>query len=347
MATQTYKEAGVDIEAGERLVERIRPQVKKTLIPEALEDFGGFAALCNLPTEIREPVLVSSTDGVGTKLKIAFLADNHTTVGIDLVAMCVNDIITCGARPLFFLDYLASSKLDVDRASTIIEGIAKGCIEAGCALLGGETAELPGMYLQNEYDLAGFAVGVADKPQIVTGKRINSGDIVIGIASNGIHSNGYSLARKILLEQANLHLNARQDELGEPLVDTLLRPTRIYVRAIQCALEKGGITGLCHITGGGLPGNIPRILPDGLGVELHKNAWQVPAIFDLISQLGNIEPFEMYRTFNMGLGFIIIVERNAADTVRDVLVESGESAYQVGVVYDMADSATDERVHFI
>jgi phosphoribosylformylglycinamidine cyclo-ligase len=347
MAKLTYEKAGVSIEAGDELVERIRPFAERTRIPEALGSLGGFSALCGLPSGMREPVMVSGTDGVGTKLKVAFMADKHDTVGIDLVAMCVNDVITVGARPLFFLDYFATGKLDVDKAASVIKGIADGCVQAGCALLGGETAEMPGMYQDNEYDLAGFAVGIVDRESIITGETIQPGDTVIGVASSGLHSNGYSLVRKVLFEHAALWLQDEPKELGEPLVETLLRPTRIYAKAAQNALTTGQVKGFCHITGGGLVGNIPRILPDGLGVELEQKSWKRPAIFDLLARLGDIEEAEMRRAFNLGLGFIVITSRDSSREVIEKLEESGEFAWPVGTVRDMPGAIDEDRVRFV
>jgi phosphoribosylformylglycinamidine cyclo-ligase len=343
----TYRSAGVDIKAGERLVDRIRPLAARTTIAEAIGGLGGFASLCAVPNDIREPVLVSGTDGVGTKLKVAFLADRHDTVGIDLVAMCVNDIVTTGARPLFFLDYFATGRLEIDRATRVVEGIAEGCRQAGCALLGGETAELPGMYAEDEYDLAGFAVGVVDRQSILTGERIEKGDAVIGVSSNGLHSNGYSLVRKVLIEKEGLGLDDRIEVLDEPLVESLLRPTRIYAKAASAALSTGGVRAFSHITGGGLPGNIPRVLPPGLGVELDPRSWSAAAIFELVANAGNIDEAEMRRTFNMGIGLIVIAAPDYADTVMKALEASGETAWRVGVVSKMPDQEGESRVRFI
>ncbi|MBN1652588.1 MAG: phosphoribosylformylglycinamidine cyclo-ligase [Deltaproteobacteria bacterium] len=347
MEKLTYQKAGVSIEAGDKLVERIRPLAEKTLVPEALGRLGGFSALCALPSGMREPVMVSGTDGVGTKLKVAFMADRHDTIGIDLVAMCVNDIITSGARPLFFLDYFATGKLDVDRATSVIRGITGGCLQAGCALLGGETAEMPGLYRENEYDLAGFAVGIVERQSIITGETISSGDSIIAVASSGLHSNGYSLVRKVLFERAALALDHRPKGFSEPLVDMLLRPTRIYVKAVESALSTGRVKGLCHITGGGLVGNIPRILPRGLGVELETRSWKRPAVFDLIAELGEIEEEEMRRAFNLGIGFVVITDKGAETEVIERLVESGENAWQVGTVSVMSAAVGEARVRFI
>jgi phosphoribosylformylglycinamidine cyclo-ligase len=274
--------------------------------------------------------LVSGTDGVGTKLKVAFMAERHHTVGIDLVAMCVNDVATTGARPLFFLDYFATGRLEVEQAAKVIEGIAEGCAQAGCSLLGGETAELPGFYSGGEYDLAGFAVGVVEKSAIVDGKKVTPGDVVLGISSSGLHSNGYSLARKALLERAGFALEAVHPALGEPLVDALLRPTRIYVKAILAALAAGEIHSLCHVTGGGLPENLPRVLPANVALELDTSSWKRPPIFDLIQKSADVEASEMYRTFNMGLGLVTCVAERDADKVQRAFEDAGEVVQRVG-----------------
>jgi len=343
----TYKDAGVDIDAGDDLVERIKPFAARTRIPEALAGVGGFASMCGLPPGMKDPVLVSGTDGVGTKLKLAFAADRHDTVGIDLVAMCVNDVITTGARPLFFLDYFGTGRLDVARAAQVVKGISDGCLQAGCALLGGETAELPSMYADGEYDLAGFAVGVVERAAIIDGRTVTVGDQVIGVASSGLHSNGYSMARKVLLDHAGLSLNSTPSEIGEPLVDALLRPTRIYARAVQAAIAVGGVRAISHITGGGLPGNVPRVLPDGLGVELRADAWKRAPLFDLIAALGNVSTAEMRRTFNMGLGLAVIVAPESVDAVLRSLSESGEQASVVGRVCEAPGAVDDARVRFV
>ena len=330
MSGLTYRDAGVDIDAGDELVRRIKPLAERTRIAEQLGSIGGFAGLCALPTGMREPVLVSGTDGVGTKLKLAFLADKHDTVGVDLVAMCVNDIATSGARPLFFLDYFASGKLDVATAEHVIAGIAEGCKQAGCALLGGETAELPGFYAAGEYDLAGFAVGVVEKSAIIDGSKVAPGDVVLGLSSSGLHSNGYSLARKALLETASLPLEQVVPELGEPLIDALLRPTRIYVKAIQAALAAGELRSLCHITGGGLPENLPRVLPKEVALELDPTSWRRPPIFDLIQQRAGVAEAEMYRTFNMGIGLVACVPERDADAVARAFEGAGETVQRIG-----------------
>lgn len=296
----TYRDSGVDIEEGDRLVEKIKPHAKRTMRPEVMAGIGGFASLVSLPIGYREPVMVSGTDGVGTKLKVAFLADNHDTIGQDLVAMCVNDVVCTGAEPLFFLDYFGTGKLSADQAATVVAGIAKGCELSGAALVGGETAELPGFYAPGEYDLAGFCVGIVEKSEIVDGKRVETGDVVIGLPSTGLHSNGYSLARKVLLEVRGLSLDAKPEELdGRSLGEVLLTPTRIYVKDIL-ALRQGGVDvrSMSHITGGGLPGNLPRTLPEGMRAVLDASTWDVPAIFEMIRKGGNVPAADMLQTLD-------------------------------------------------
>lgn len=338
----TYRDAGVDIDAGEALVSRIARLAKPTRIPEVIADIGGFAGLCGLPSNLREPVLVSGTDGVGTKLKVAFATNVHDTIGIDLVAMCVNDIITCGARPLFFLDYFGTGKLDVDVGEAVIRGIADGCKQAGCALLGGETAELPGMYADGEYDLAGFAVGVVERSAILDGKSAQAGDVAIGVASSGLHSNGYSLARRVLADQqigfADLFPNDSQTA-GQ----VLLRPTRIYARAVQALIAALGssVRSLCHITGGGLPGNLPRVLPEHLGVAVELGSYERPNVFRVLQERGPVEEEEMLRTFNVGVGLVAFVAADAADRAIDVLQQAGEHAWRLGRL------VAEPGVHFI
>ena len=325
----TYKDAGVDIDAGEALVDRIRPLAKSTMRPEVLGGIGGFAALCRIPTGYREPILVSGTDGVGTKLKTALAAQRHDTIGIDLVAMCVNDVLVTGAEPLFFLDYFASGAFDVPTAATVIAGIAEGCRQAGCALVGGETAELPGLYQGRDYDLAGFCVGVVERDAIRPRRELAAGDVVIGLPSAGLHSNGHSLARKVVLETLALPLDARPAELGGASVaDELLRPTIIYAEAFR-ALREPPWTAAAHITGGGLVDNPPRIFADDadLAVELDPTTWEVPAIMKLIASAG-VAPGEMARTFNMGLGMIVVVPADAA--AKTVAALAGSRARVVG-----------------
>jgi phosphoribosylformylglycinamidine cyclo-ligase len=339
----TYRDAGVDIDAGDRLVDRIKPLAAATKIPEVLASVGGFAGLCALPAGLREPVLVSGTDGVGTKLKLAFAADRHDTVGIDLVAMSANDVVTTGARPLFFLDYFATAKLDVEQATRVLEGIAEGCRRAGCALLGGETAELPGMYLPGEYDLAGFVVGVAERSELLPRADVKPGDTVIGLASDGLHSNGYSLARKVLLELGGLALSATLPALGESLQDALLRPTRLYCEAALAGVRAGGVKAYCHVTGGGIPGNLPRVLPPGLGARIDESQWRRPPIFDLIAERGNVERDEMRATFNMGLGFLAVVAPERASDLVSVFERCGERAGVVGTVVQRAENEAEVR----
>jgi phosphoribosylformylglycinamidine cyclo-ligase len=325
----TYRDAGVDIDAGDELVERIKPLVKRTQRPEVLAGIGGFGALVGLPAKYREPILVSGTDGVGTKLRLAIDTGRHDTIGIDLVAMCVNDVAVQGAEPLFFLDYYATGKLDVDVAQSVVAGIAEGCHQAGCALVGGETAEMPGMYHGGDYDLAGFCVGVVEKSAIIDGSRVAPGDTIIGLASSGAHSNGYSLIRK-LVQVAGAGANTQLD--GRPLFDRLLAPTRIYVKsmlALQAALP---VHGFAHITGGGLTDNIPRVLPDGTEAVLQRKAWARDALFNWLAQAGSIEPAEMHRTFNCGIGMVAIVPAGHADAALALLRGCGETASVIGEV---------------
>jgi len=329
--TLTYKGAGVDIDEGERFVKLLSPLVKKTFRPEVITDIGSFSALFKLDLrKYKKPVLVSGTDGVGTKLKIAFMMKRHDTVGIDLVAMCVNDILTSGAEPLFFLDYLATGKLRAREALDIVKGIAKGCREAGCSLVGGETAEMPGFYADGEYDLSGFAVGVVDRKDIIDGSRIRAGDTIIGLASNGLHSNGYSLVRKLFFEQEGMDVNTYVDGLGAKLGNELLRPTRIYVKAFALLKDKLKIKGMAHITGGGLPGNLPRILPEGISARIRNGSWPAPEIFGLIESKGSVPAEDMKRTFNMGIGFVMVVTKSAAQDVVYLLKKSGYPAYIIG-----------------
>jgi len=333
----TYKQAGVDIEAGDRFVNLIKPLVRKTFRPEVLTDLGGFGGLFRLPLKrYKDPVLVSGTDGVGTKLKVAFLMDRHDTVGIDLVAMCVNDVVVSGAEPIFFLDYLATGKLKPEKAVEIIKGIAEGCKQAGCALIGGETAEMPSIYAEGEYDLAGFVVGVVEKSKVVDGSRIKAGDALIGFASSGLHSNGYSLVRKVIFEMAGLTVHDRISDLGRPIGEELLTPTRIYVKSLLSLLRDsslgGAIKGIAHITGGGITGNLPRILPKGCGALITRSSWEVPSIFAFLQHKGGIAEDEMYRTFNMGIGMILVVSR---DQVRQLLAKArrlGEKTFLIGEI---------------
>jgi phosphoribosylformylglycinamidine cyclo-ligase len=310
----TYARAGVDIVAGDRLVRRIAPLARATRRPEIVAGIGGFAALARIPSGYRRPLLVTCTDGVGTKLRIAFALDRHDTVGIDLVAMSVNDLLTIGAEPLLFLDYLATGRLDVRQATALVRGIARGCRVARCSLVGGETAELPSFYARGEYDLAGFALGIVERGAIVDGRRIRPGNVLIGLPSTGLHSNGYALARHVLLDRARLELDAVPAELGVTLGEALLRPTRIYVGAVRelLAALPGAVRGMAHITGGGLPGNLPRVLPRGCRARVCRGTWKTPAIFGLIERLGRVPRAEMDRTFNNGIGFVLVVDRRAA-----------------------------------
>ena len=325
----SYRDAGVDIDAGDALVDRIKPLAKRTMRPEVLGGIGGFGALFELSKKYKEPVLVSGTDGVGTKLKLAFQWNKHDTVGQDLVAMSVNDILVQGAEPLFFLDYFACGKLDVNTAADVVGGIARGCELAGCALIGGETAEMPGMYPEGEYDLAGFAVGAVEKAEIIDGSRIAAGDMVLGLASSGAHSNGYSLIRKII-DRAQPDLQA--DFHGRPFRDVVLEPTRIYVKPILALLKAmpGAVKGLAHITGGGLTENIPRILPDSLVARVDASSWTLPPLFQWLQREGNVDMQEMYRVFNCGIGMVIVVGADVADEVATRLRASGETVYAIG-----------------
>ena len=332
----SYRDAGVDIAAGDRLVERIKSLVKPTHRPEVLAGVGGFGALFELSGRYREPVLVSGTDGVGTKLKLAFQLDRHDTVGIDLVAMSVNDILVQGAEPLFFLDYFACGKLDVDTAAAVVAGIARGCELAGCALIGGETAEMPGMYPPGEYDLAGFAVGAVEKSRIVDGRGVRAGDAVLGLASSGAHSNGYSLIRKLLdADPAAL----AQDLDGRPLAERLLAPTRIYVKAVRALLDAIPVRAMAHITGGGLLENVPRVLPAGLAAVLERARWPRDALFEWIQRSGRVADAEMLRTFNCGVGFVLVVRAEDAAQAREILSGHGETVYELGHVEPCADNA--------
>ncbi|MBI5634650.1 MAG: phosphoribosylformylglycinamidine cyclo-ligase [Nitrospirae bacterium] len=329
--TITYKKAGVDIDEGDRFVDLIGPLVKKTYRPEVLSGIGLFGALVRVDTKkYRKPVLVSGTDGVGTKLKIAFMADRHDTVGIDLVAMCVNDILTSGAEPLFFLDYFATGKLKPEKAADVIKGITAGCMQSGCALVGGETAEMPGFYDRGEYDLSGFAVGVVDQDKIINGSKIRKGDAVIGLASSGIHSNGYSLVRKIFFDHKKMSVKKFIPEFGKTLGDELLSPTKIYVKAYHAVKGKIGVKGMAHITGGGLPGNLPRVFPKGVGAVIEEQSWPALPVFSVMQQLGNVPAEDMKRTFNMGIGFAMIVDRAEADKTITLLKKAGYDAYRIG-----------------
>jgi phosphoribosylformylglycinamidine cyclo-ligase len=326
----SYRDAGVDIDAGDALVERIKPLAKKTLREGVLGGIGGFGALFEVPKRYKEPVLVSGTDGVGTKLRLAFDLNRHDTVGQDLVAMSVNDILVLGAESLFFLDYFACGKLNVDTAASVVGGIAKGCELAGCALIGGETAEMPGMYPDGEYDLAGFAVGVVEKSKAIDGKSIAAGDVVLGLASSGAHSNGYSLVRKII-ERSNPDMNAKFDG-DRTLADVVMAPTRIYVKQVLALLEKVIVKGMAHITGGGLLENVPRVLPENTVAELEKAAWPRPKLFDWMQAEGNVAENEMHRVFNCGIGLVIVVAAADADVAMAELKAQGEAVYRIGKI---------------
>ncbi len=343
----TYQDAGVDIERGDSLIERIKPFASRTKTPFVMEGLGGFAGLCSLPGGIEDPVLVSGTDGVGTKLKVAFAADKHDTVGQDLVAMCVNDIVTTGAQPLFFLDYFACGKLEVNVAEDVIRGIADGCELAGCALLGGETAELPGMYAGGEYDLAGFAVGVTSKRALLGPQRVRQGDQLIAVASSGLHSNGYSLARRVLLTEMGLGLGQSVPELGCTLGEELLKPTRIYARAVaQLGKALGdAVHAYCHVTGGGIVGNLPRVLGKGQVAAIKMNH-ERPAVFRVIQQNGPVNEAEMLRTFNLGIGIVCVVAADALELALDTLGAAGETAWLLGQITaaESAEAAPKVRI---
>lgn len=328
----TYKEAGVNIEAAEHSVKSLKAKVETTMRPEVISSIGGFSGLFALDVDqYREPVLVSGTDGVGTKLKVAFAAGTHHTVGIDLVAMCANDILVVGAEPLFFLDYISLGELKPELVDEIVDGVVEGCRRSGCALLGGETAEMPDFYPSGEYDIAGFIVGVVEKNNAVDGSQITSGDVVLGLSSAGLHSNGFSLARKVLFEKNKFTLDSKPDELDNTLGDELLVPTKIYIPAVLPAAKEGLIKGMAHITGGGIINNLTRVLPDSCDALLHKS-WEIPEIFHYIQKTGNIEEEEMFRTFNMGVGFILIVSPENVDTVIKKLEVGGESASLIGEI---------------
>ena len=332
----SYKDAGVDIEAGDALVERIKGVARRTRRPEVLAGLGGFGALFELPTGYREPVLVSGTDGVGTKLRLAMEVGIHDTIGIDLVAMCVNDLVVAGAEPLFFLDYYATGKLNVDTAEQVITGIGRGCELAGCSLVGGETAEMPGMYEGEDYDLAGFAVGIVEKSAIIDGSKVAEGDVLIGLASSGPHSNGYSLIRKIL-EVSGADL--RQPMGDVTLAQALMAPTRIYVKSLLALIKTGAVTSLCHITGGGLIENLPRVLPDNCKAAIDLNSYRRPAVFDWLQQAGGVAPREMYRTFNCGVGMVVCVRPQALEQALQVLREQGETPFAIGRIAARAAGA--------
>lgn len=326
-----YARAGVNIDAGNETVDRIKPHVARTFRSEVMTALGGFGGGFQLEiAKYKEPVLVSGTDGVGTKLKIAFQMNKHDTIGIDAVAMCVNDILVMGAEPLFFLDYLATGHLVPEVAEQIVKGIADGCVQAGCALVGGETAEMPGMYADGEYDIAGFAVGIVDKGKMIDGSRVQPGDVLIGLASSGLHSNGYSLVRKVLLEDKGYTLDIRLPELGKTLGEELLTPTRIYVKNGLALSERFDVRAMAHITGGGFLENIPRVLPEGCSAEIQPGSWPISPIFKILQRDGQISWTDMYRTFNMGIGFVVVVPREQADDFLKEAISLGERAYRIG-----------------
>ncbi|MCG7586526.1 phosphoribosylformylglycinamidine cyclo-ligase [Photobacterium sp. OFAV2-7] len=335
----SYKDAGVDIDAGNALVDRIKGVVKRTHRPEVMGGIGGFGALCSLPTKYKEPVLVSGTDGVGTKLRLAMDLNKHDTIGIDLVAMCVNDLIVQGGEPLFFLDYYATGKLEVDTAAAVVAGIGEGCIQSGCALIGGETAEMPGMYHGEDYDVAGFCVGVVEKADIIDGSKVKAGDALIAVGSSGPHSNGFSLIRKIIeVSQADLSKELN----GKPLADHLLEPTKIYVKSTLKMMESCDVHAISHITGGGFWENIPRVLPAGTKAVVDGKSWEWPAIFNWLQEAGNVETYEMYRTFNCGVGLVIALPQEQAEQAIEILKAEGESAWLLGEIADA--KAGEEQV---
>lgn len=334
MAEQiTYKDSGVDIDAGNRSVQLIKDAVRSTYRPEVMGDLGGFGGLFALNNaKYKEPVLVSGTDGVGTKLKLAFLLDKHDTIGQDAVAMCVNDILVQGAEPLFFLDYLAVGKLNPEQAADVVTGVANACKESGCALIGGEMAEMSGFYADGEYDIAGFAVGVVEKSKLITSAKVKDGDVLLALPSSGVHSNGYSLVRKIVFDHKGMKGDEYIEELGTTIGEALLTPTRLYPKSCLPLIEKFDIHGMVHITGGGFYENIPRALPDDLAVVVDSDVWQMPTIFRLIQEWGNVDWHEMYRTFNMGIGMVIIVDKDEAEAVKKHLADANETVYEIGKV---------------
>ncbi len=345
-SSMTYKGAGVDIEAGNRFVDMIKPLVKSTRRPEVLTDIGGFGGLFSLNTQkYTDPVLVSSTDGVGTKLKLAFQLDRHDTVGIDLVAMCVNDIIVQGAEPLFFLDYLGTGRLAPEKAAEVVKGIAEGCRQAGCALIGGETAEMPGFYAEGEYDLAGFTVGVVERDNIIDGSSTQVGDVLIGIASNGLHSNGFSLARSIISERIDGGLDAIVPGTEETFGEALLRPTRIYVKSILNLLRDFQIRGMAHITGGGLLENVPRVLPRHCKTIITKDSWPKLPLFEALREAGNLDEKELYRTFNYGIGMVLVVPKDSSEDIQSRLQGLNEQSYIIGEIAACKDC--DEQVELV
>lgn len=328
----TYRDAGVDIDAGNLSVKLIKDSVKATYRPEVLGDLGGFGGLFAMSTKYKEPVLVSGTDGVGTKLRLAFILDKHDTIGQDAVAMCVNDILVQGAEPLFFLDYLAVGKLEPEQVADVVKGVANACKESGCALIGGETAEMAGFYAEGEYDIAGFAVGAVEKSKIITSEKVKAGDVILGLPSSGVHSNGYSLVRKIVFDVKGFKGDEYIDELGKTIGEELLTPTRLYPKSCLPLIEKFDIHGMVHVTGGGYYENIPRALPEDMGAEIDATSWPVPPIFNLLKEWGNVDWHEMYRTFNMGIGMIIIASAEEAEKIKADLQARNEAVYEIGKV---------------
>ena len=333
----SYKDAGVDINAGNALVERIKPEVKRTTRAEVIGGLGGFGALCAIPSKDKEPVLVSGTDGVGTKLRLAIDLKKHDTIGIDLVAMCVNDLVVQGAEPLFFLDYYATGKLDVDVAADVVKGIADGCVQSGCALVGGETAEMPGMYHVGDYDLAGFCVGVVEKSEIIDGSRVKNGDALIALGSSGPHSNGYSLVRKVIDVAC---VNPTTELLdNKPLSEHVLAPTKIYVKSVLALIKQADVHAIAHLTGGGFWENIPRVLPKNTKAVIDEKSWKWPSVFNWLQEKGNIDTYEMYRTFNCGVGMVIALPQEQVDTALAILKQAGENAWLIGHIEHAEDDA--------
>lgn len=333
----SYKDAGVDINAGNALVERIKPEVKRTTRAEVIGGLGGFGALCAIPSKYKEPILVSGTDGVGTKLRLAIDFKKHDTIGIDLVAMCVNDLVVQGAEPLFFLDYYATGKLDVDVAADVVKGIADGCVQSGCALVGGETAEMPGMYHEGDYDLAGFCVGVVEKSEIIDGSRVKNGDALIALGSSGPHSNGYSLVRKVI-DVAGV--NPATELLdNKPLSEHVLAPTKIYVKSVLALIKQADVHAIAHLTGGGFWENIPRVLPKNTKAVINEKSWEWPSVFNWLQEKGNIDTYEMYRTFNCGVGMVIALPQEQVETALAILKQAGENAWLIGHIEHAEDDA--------
>ncbi len=333
----SYKDAGVDINAGNSLVERIKPEVKRTTRAEVIGGLGGFGALCAIPSKYKEPILVSGTDGVGTKLRLAIDLKKHDTIGIDLVAMCVNDLVVQGAEPLFFLDYYATGKLDVDIAADVVKGIADGCVQSGCALVGGETAEMPGMYHEGDYDLAGFCVGVVEKSEIIDGSRVKNGDALIALGSSGPHSNGYSLVRKVI-DVAGV--NPATELLdNKPLSEHVLAPTKIYVKSVLALIKQADVHAIAHLTGGGFWENIPRVLPKNTKAVIDEKSWKWPSVFNWLQEKGNIDTYEMYRTFNCGVGMVIALPQDQVETALAILKQAGENTWLIGHIEHAEDDA--------